>query len=248
MIRWAADHAAGLITVCEALRQRLVDLGVARERIRVLRNGVDLALFRPVSRAAVRQRLGLVGPTLLSVGSLIERKRHHLVIEALAHLPGVSLLIAGEGPLRRRLESVASESGVINRVRFLGAVPHRGLPELYGAADALVLASSREGWANVLLEAMACGTPVVASRVWGTPEVVREREAGLLCDCLDAKDLASAIGQLLANPPPRAATRTYAERFGWEETTAGQLQLFEAVAAAAPEAAATHTMVGSVSR
>ncbi|MFO1056647.1 MAG: glycosyltransferase family 4 protein [Dongiaceae bacterium] len=237
LIRRAAAQAAGLVTVCQALKQRLVELGVEADRIRVMRNGVDLALFRPGDRAALRARLGLAGPTLLSVGSLIERKRHHLTIEALGRLPGVTLLIAGEGPLRRPLEAQAAAAGVAGRVRFLGPVGHEALPALYGAADLLVLASSREGWANVLLEAMACGTPVVASPAWGNPEVVAAPEAGRIATPCDAGGLAEAIAGLLAAPPPRAATRAYAERFGWEATTQAQLELFRAVAAAPPAGA-----------
>jgi glycosyltransferase involved in cell wall biosynthesis len=246
LILWAARQAAGLVTVCQALRQRLIELGVPGERVRVLRNGVDLALFRPGDRAAARARLALSGPVLLSVGALIERKRHHLAIEALARLPGSTLLIAGEGPLRGALAALAAASGVADRVRFLGAVPHARLPELYGAADLLVLASSREGWANVLLEAMACGTPVVASPAWGNPEVVAAPEAGAIATPCDAAGLAAAIAGLLADPPARAATRAYAERFGWEATTRGQLELFESIRAQAPAAASPARQPGLV--
>jgi glycosyltransferase involved in cell wall biosynthesis len=230
MIRWAAAHASGLITVCEALKGRLVELGVAPHRIRVLRNGVDLERFRPGDRATQRARLGLKGPTLLSVGSLIDRKRHHLAIEAVTRLPGVILLIVGEGPLRHDLESKAHRAGVADRVRFLGSVAQESLPPIYGAADALVLASSREGWANVLLEAMACGTPVVASDAWGNPEVVAAPEAGIVVSPCDGAGLAGAIRRLLTCPPRRAATRAYAERFSWGDTTAGQLEIFRAIA------------------
>ena len=104
------------------------------------------------------------------------------------------------------------------------------MAELYGAADALVLASSREGWANVLLEAMACGTPVVATDIWGNPELVRAPEAGVIvARSVDA--LAEGARGLLAAPPARAATRAYAERFSWDETTAGQLAVFRDVVA-----------------
>ena len=118
------------------------------------------------------------------------------------------------------------------RVRFLGAVPHAELAALYGAADALVLASSREGWANVLLEAMACGTPVVATDIWGTPEVVADPAAGRLVPERTPAALAAAVAALLADPPARAATRRYAERFSWDATVEGQLALFAEVVAA----------------
>ncbi len=229
MIRWAVARADALIAVSAALAERLVELGAPADRVRVLRNGVDTTLFQPLDRAAARARLGLAGPALLSVGHLIERKGHDRVIAALTHLPGVSLLIAGEGPLRAALQAGAARLGLAHRVRFLGAVPHAELAAVYGAADALVLASSREGWANVLLEAMACGTPVVASPIPGNPEVVRARDAGVIAPDRTPAGIAAAVRDLLAAPPDRAATRRYAEGFGWEETSAGQCAVFARV-------------------
>jgi glycosyltransferase involved in cell wall biosynthesis len=233
MIRRTIARAGGLVAVSAALKEALVGLGARPQRVTVLRNGVDLTVFRPGDRDGVRRDLGLTRPTLLSVGHLIPRKGHDRVITALCELPEFDLLIVGEGPERRRLEGLAGRLGVAQRVRLLGAMPQPLLPPIYGAADALVLASSREGWANVLLEAMACGTPVIASRVWGNPEVVRSREAGILLDENTPDGIARAVRALFADPPQRAATRAYAERFGWDETTRGQLELFRRVLAGA---------------
>jgi len=238
MIQWAAREASGLITVCKALKDTLVELGVAPERVEVLRNGVDLNLFRPGPRSELRAALGMRGRTLLSVGFLIPRKAHDLVIAALPMLPEVDLLIAGEGPEEANLKALAERLGVGERVRFLGPLPQARLREYYGAADALVLASSREGWANVLLESMACGTPVVASNVWGTPEVVAAPEAGILMAERTPQALAQAVQALFASYPDHAATRRYAEHFSWDETTHGQLQLFGRVLAAERHCAA----------
>jgi glycosyltransferase involved in cell wall biosynthesis len=231
-IQWAARRAAGMITVCQALKDSLVELGTSPDRVRVLRNGVDLELFHmPVeaTRAETRRAHGMKGITLLSVGHLIERKGHHLIIEALPNLPDVTLYIAGEGSERTRLEKIAKDLGVAERVRLLGLIPQAALPALYAAADALVLASSREGWANVLLEAMACGTPVVASPIWGTPEVVAEHAAGVLMPERSSAGVVRGVTALLSSLPDRAATRAYAERFSWDATTAGQLELFRTV-------------------
>lgn len=230
MILWAARQAAHLITVCQALKDALVELGVPAERITVLRNGVDLEKFSPPKdRSELRRQLGLTGMVLLSVGHLIERKGHDLVIRALAELPETRLLIAGEGPERDSLVSIVNERGLSSRVQFLGAISHERLRDYYGAADALVLASSREGWANVLLESMACGTPVVASNVWGTPEVVAVPEAGVLMAKRTPLALAQAVTQLFSAYPDRAATRRYAEQFSWDATTEGQLAIFSRV-------------------
>jgi len=231
-IREAIARADALIAVSAALAEGLIALGAPRSKVKVLRNGVDLEAFRPVpDRAGLRAALGLEGPTLLSVGHLIERKRHHLVIEALALLPDHRLLIAGEGPERGALEARASALGVAGRVRFLGAVPHRELARFYTAADVMVLASSREGWANVLLESMACGTPVVATPAWGSREAVAAPEAGIVVEEATAQAIAAAVRTLAASPPDRAATAAYAARFTWDDTTAGQLALFRRVLA-----------------
>lgn len=229
MIRWAIGEAAGLIAVSSALKEALVALGAPAERVAVLRNGVDLSLFQPGERDRARRALGLSRPTLLSVGNLVALKGHHRVIEALHGLPGFDLLIVGEGPERDRLERLIGGLGLADRVRLLGTVSHSALPEIYTAADALVLASSREGWPNVLLEAMACGTPVVAAHVGGIPEVVRAPAAGLLIESNTPPGIAAAVTSLFARLPSRRAVRSYAEGFGWDETTQGQLALFRSL-------------------
>lgn len=236
MIAWAAARADGLVTVSGGLSDELASLGVDPGRVKRLRNGVDLRLFKPIDREVARRELGLGGPVLASVGLLIPRKGHDIAIEALVALPGFTLLIVGEGPERATLQAIAERAGVAERVRFLGAVPHERLAEIYGAADALILASSREGWANVLLESMACGTPVVASDIPGTREVLAAPEAGILMAQRSAPGLAAACRQLFSALPERAATRAYAERFSWDDTSAGQLSLFREILAQAPAA------------
>ena len=230
LLRGGIAGASALVAVSAALKAVLVELGAPDDKVTVLRNGVETELFRPpADRAATRAALGLTRPTLISVGLLIERKGHHRTIEALRQLPDFDLVIAGEGPERGRLESLIARLGLGDRVRLLGARPHADLPALYGAADASVLASSREGWANVLLESMACGTPVVASNIWGNPEVVREAAAGVIAGENTPDGIAAGVRRLFAALPDRAATRAYAERFSWDATTAGQLALFRRV-------------------
>jgi glycosyltransferase involved in cell wall biosynthesis len=229
MIQWAATRSSSIITVCEALKKVLLELNVSEDRITVLRNGVDLDLFHPVAREATRAQLGLTRTTLLSVGHLTKRKGHDIVIESLQNLPDVDLLIVGEGEEKHRLQVLARSIDVADRVRFLGVIRQDQLKEYYSAADALVLASSREGLANVLLEAIACGTPVVATNVWGTPEVIRSPEAGVLMEHRTPEALVEAVRALLANYPDRKATERYAQRFTWAQTTTGQLKLFRTV-------------------
>jgi len=232
LILETAERASASIGVCQALMTALHEFGAAPDKLHTLRNGVDLERFQPEDRLHARRKLGLAveGRMLLSVGHLIERKGHHIAIEALASLPSdVSLLIAGGGPERSALEQQVAALGLTTRVRFVGIVPQAELKSWYSAADALVLCSSREGWANVLLESMACGTPVIASNIWGTPEVVAVAEAGVLMRERNAAGLVEAWKQLDANMPDRAATRAYATGFAWEPTTAGQLRIFGSI-------------------
>jgi teichuronic acid biosynthesis glycosyltransferase TuaC len=230
MIRWAASQAAGMITVCNALKDEMVALGIDGARITPLRNGVDLDLFQPGDRAALRAELGMQGFTIISVGHLIPRKGHELIIQAMPSLPDVHLYIAGSGPDRKKLEDLVQTLKVQQQVRFLGPLPQTELKRYYGGADALVLASSREGWANVLLESMACGTPVIASNVWGTPEVVAAPEAGVLMSERTPQGVIEAVRRLRAEYPSSEATRRYAEQYSWDDTTQGQLDLFRKVA------------------
>ncbi|CAN5396117.1 glycosyltransferase family 4 protein [soil metagenome] len=231
MIQWAARKADASIGVCAALIDVLRQWKIDPKRLHVMRNGVDLNRFRPLPMQQMRRELGLSGgPVLLSVGHLVERKGHHLVIDALAALTAkhsnACLVIAGDGPERKRLQQQALARGLAERIVFAGNVPNADLARWYSAADVLILASSREGWANVLLEAMACGTPVVATRIWGTPEVVAP-EVGRLVDHRDGASIAQALEALLADSPDRATVRRYAEGFSWDATTRAQLALFK---------------------
>lgn len=231
MMQWAARTAQGSIGVCSALVDVLRDWNIPEERLHVMRNGVDLQRFRPAPPAQVREELGLQGsPLLMSVGYLIERKGHHLAIEALAHLlprfPNARLVIVGEGPERKSLQELAEKLGVAQHLSMPGAQPNADLYRWYSAADIFILASSREGWANVLLESMACGTPVVATDIWGTPEVVSDPVAGRLVKDRTGLAFAHELEQLLNAMPDRAQVRRFAEGFSWAATTQAQLDLF----------------------
>lgn len=227
-IRWAASRAAQLATVSESLRTVLTGLGVPESKTHTLRNGVDLEVFAPLAqRNQLRAEFGITGTSLLTVGHLIERKGHHLAIEALARLPeNVQLRIAGDGPMEAQLRQTALDKGVAGRVHFLGRLDRPDLVKAYNVADMLVLASSREGMANVLLESMSCGTPVVATNVWGAPEVVAER-SGELVTAREPNALAEGIIRLLERGISREGVRCHAETFSWQATTQGQLDMFE---------------------
>ena len=228
LIRWAARQADGVIAVSSALAGKLAGLGVEQSRITVLRNGVDPKVFRPVTPFEPGQG-SPPRPLAVSVGNLVPLKGHDLVISALTDLPGLTLWIVGGGPERGRLEALARDLNVAGRVRFLGVVPHERMPEVYSAADVLVLASEREGWPNVLLEAMACGTRVVTTKVSDVSDLVNTPAAGNRVAERSAGGLAQAIREILAVPLPREATRLHAQGFTWEATTRGQIELFKEI-------------------
>ncbi len=231
MIKRVFKQAAHMMTVCQALKDEMIVLGAKEEKVTTLRNGVDLDLFSLSSESqqqALKNGLGIDNKLIMSVGWLIERKGHYLIIDAIKSISNVTLAIAGDGPDKHKLQEQVNALGLENRVMFLGALPQAELNKWFKAAHITVLASSREGWANVLLESMASGTPVVATKVWGTPEVVASENAGVLVE-RNVQAIEVGIQSLLENLPIREATRQYAEQFDWQSTSKGQYDIFKRI-------------------
>lgn len=230
-----ADH---VICVAEALRRVVLELGVPGEHVTTLRNGVDCERFAPGDRATARRALGLPehARLVLAVGHLTERKGQHLLLPAFARTLArdgdarpAHLLLVGRGELERPLREQAAALGLAGRVHLPGAVTPDVLAGWYRAADVSVLASSREGWPNVVLESLACGTPVIATRVWGTPEILEGCAAGRLVEPTEdglAEGLAALAGLDVA------AARPWALRHTWDETLDGMHAVFTRVCAA----------------
>jgi glycosyltransferase involved in cell wall biosynthesis len=225
-VRGAGLTADGLLAVSGAMKADMVAIGMPAERIRVHRTGVDLARFAPRERAAAKAAYGVTGPLIVSLGALIPRKGHDVVIDAVVAIPGATLLIAGEGPARAALEARIAAGGLADRVRLLGSIPHDALPGLLAAADVMALASASEGLANAWVEALACGTPIVITDAGGAAEVVTEPGFGRIVG-RDPQGFAGAIRALLTDPPAQADVRRGAERFTWEANSAA---LFEHLA------------------
>lgn len=225
-IQRAAERAAAVVTVSQALKNSLANLGVNPEKVTVLRNGIDLDRFGPRDRTMIRAKLDLSGPVWLTVGRLIELKGVHIAIETLTRVPDATLLIAGDGPEERKLRDLVERFGLGRQVRFLGAIPHDRLCDYYNAADVMILASSREGMPNVALEALACGTPVIAAPFAGVIELLSAPEAGEIAAERSAEAIASAWLRLRGRALERAATRSFAERLGWQPVVKAQCALY----------------------
>lgn len=222
----ALSRAARVLAVSDSLRRVALDAGVASEVTAVIGNGVDLEKFRRVDRKVARSTLRIDedARVLVSVGGLVERKGFHRVLEVMPALlrefPDLLFLIVGgaspEGDMRDALARRVDELDLGAHVRFLGALPPERLHVPLSAADVFVLATRYEGWANVLLEAMACGLPVVTTDVGGNREVVRDRRVGIVVPFGDAEALQRALIQALREPWDHSGIVDYARANAWE--------------------------------
>ncbi len=222
-LRWSLRRAARVIAVSENLRRFAIELGVDPSRAVTIPNGIEVGDFYPRDRAAARARLGIPPGALvvLSAGSLCERKGHHRVARALADLAGVRLVVAGgparEGNYEPDIRRAVSEARLDDRVHFTGHVDAAALAELMSAADVFCLASSREGWPNVVHEAMACGAPVVATAVGGLPEMIPSSDYGEVVPAADPVALAAALHRALTRSWDRDRIRALAHSRSWEQ-------------------------------
>jgi glycosyltransferase involved in cell wall biosynthesis len=225
-----------IFTVSDSLRQLAVAAGIPEERIRVIGNGVDTDRFRPFPKDEARAILGLPrdAKILITVGGLVERKGFHRVLAELPLLieefPKLIYLSVGgpspEGDWSDKLRQLAAEIGVDTHVRFLGRIGPDKLCEPLSASDAFVLPSSNEGWANVILEAMACGIPVIASDVGGNAEVVSRADLGLVYPFEKPQKLIESIQTALRRDWDRETLVRYAESNTWESRVATLVEEF----------------------
>ena len=218
----ALRGARAVIAVSDALAGKARALGVPPDRVHLLYNGVDSERFRPGDRAAARCALEIAddGPLVLYVGNLKPAKGCIDLLEAfpavLAHHPRARLAYVGSGAAGAAIARRAEQLGIAGRVLLAGARPHEQLPLWMQAADLLSLPSHNEGVPNVVLEAMACGLPVVATRVGGIPEVLPE-QAGVLVPAHDHDALGRALSDALQRDWSREAILAHAAGFRWED-------------------------------
>lgn len=243
----AFGRATRIFSVSDSLRRLALSLGAAEDKTEVVGNGVDLSRFKREDRIDARVRLGLPAsvPVLISVGGLVERKGFHRVLAVMPALqrryPELRYLIVGgaspEGDMTETLQEQARELGLGEAVIFAGPIPPDDLRWYLSAADVFVLATRNEGWANVFLEAMACGLPVVTTDVGGNREVVCADDLGIVVPFDDADALREAIATALASGWDREAIVDYAARNTWDarvEVLVARFREIDAAAIAGP--------------
>jgi glycosyltransferase involved in cell wall biosynthesis len=232
-IRWALLQASCTLAVSQPLAERLVEIGVPAERVRVQHNGINVQRFRPLEKLMARQRTGLPRDRkiVVYVGNLKVSKGAADLVEAARCMTGAGggaplVALVGEGSARERLEKAIAQHSLEDDVRLVGARPHDEIPEWIAAADALCLPSHQEGCPNVVLEALACGRPVVASRVGAVPEFVDDG-CGAVVSPREPDQLAAALAAVVAREWDPTALRERVLPLSWEENArvlAGELE------------------------
>jgi glycosyltransferase involved in cell wall biosynthesis len=234
--RWSLRRAAHVVTTNEPFGEQLVERGVDAARITVLHNGVRQVTAAEPAVHALRQALGLrrSQPVVLAIGRLSREKGQcHLIRAAALWRGGARLVIVGDGPDRASLEGLARDLGLGDTVIFAGLTQH--VAPFYALADVFVLPSLSEGSPNVLLEAMASGLPVVATRVGGVPEIAADGTTALLGPAKDPAFIARAVDRLLADRDlasrlGAAARRTVLSRHTPERRAATLSRLYSTLA------------------
>ena len=235
LLRYTLARADHVIAVSQALQNAIIALPVDEKKTSVIPNGVDTQKFFRVDKKQSRERLGLPeAKIILSVGRLEPVKGFALLIKAFQKLfvdeekKDARLVIVGEGSERAKLERLIATLHLHEHVRLMGARPHDELKQWYSAADCLCLASEREGWPNVVLEAFACGTPVVATEVWGMREVIPNEELGVLAP-RDENHLTRALACALNKKWQNEVLVEHARERSWEKVAQQVEHTFERV-------------------
>jgi len=223
----ALGNATQIFSVSESLKHHVVELGADAGKIQRIGNGVDTKKFHPVDKQEARQQLELPedAKVLISVGGLVDRKGFHRVIDVLPALvkqyPNLIYLIVGgpspEGNISERLQQQVKDLDLVEHVRFLGSLPSDQLKTPLSASDVFVLATANEGWANVFLEAMACGLPVITTDVGGNAEVVNDEALGAIVTFGDRQALQEALSAALEKTWDKTEILKYAKANAWQQ-------------------------------
>lgn len=226
-VSYALRKAVKIFSVCEDLRKVVIKAGIPVEKVSVVPNGVDIKKFKPREKMEARRELGLPldKKIILSIGGLVPRKGFHKVIGVLPKIkekiPDVIYVIVGgasaEGNNERELKNMVKKLNLQNEVIFAGTQPYGRLCTWLSASDIFCLATTNEGWANVFLEAMACGLPVVTTKVGGNEEVIVSEDYGSFFDGYDSNEMAKKIVTALIKNWDRGKIINYAASNTWDE-------------------------------
>lgn len=229
MISYALRNSDKVIAVSNALMERMVEIGVARDKINVIPNGIDPALFFPMDKAECRAKLGLPveKKVVIYIGNLVPVKGVEYLLEAIGIISekkeSPHLVIVGDGKQEDYLKKKSRALGIQDKVSFVGRKAHAEIPIWLNAADVLCLPSLNEGCPNVALEAMACGRPVVASKVGGLTDIIVSTEEGILVEPENSEDLTRGIIKALSKSWDSRLIRAEAVKFSWKDS-AGKLE------------------------
>ncbi|MDO6763561.1 glycosyltransferase [Agarivorans sp. 1_MG-2023] len=213
-IKYASQNALGILSVSQALAKEMASLGINQDKVSVIYNGVDHQKFGVDTKRPFEQNY------LLYVGNLKVDKGVVELYQGFAEVADqhleLQLVYAGTGAMKATIEQQAKADGLAERVHFLGSVQHALLPAWISHAQLLALPSYAEGVPNVVLEAMACGTPVLATTVGGIPEVMDASQCGVLIPPKDATAVAVGITKILTSDWDKQAIKQHASRFSWQ--------------------------------
>ncbi len=236
----ALKEADQIFSVSNSLKQHAIRLGIPGNKIQVVGNGVDTKKFFPLDKEKVRDELGIPqdAKVLITVGGLCERKGFHRVLKVIPELltrhDNLHYFIVGgpsaEGDWTEKLKQMVTDLKLEMRVQFLGTLPSDQIKKPLSAADVFVLSTRNEGWANVILEAMACGLPVVATDVGGNAEVVSKETLGSIVSFDDDDALQQAISKWLESPVNREVVSLYVSENSWDTRVASLLASFHSLA------------------
>jgi glycosyltransferase involved in cell wall biosynthesis len=219
-IQWGLGRSQRVVAVSSALRDAVVELGIPAEKVIVQRNGVDGERFMPRDRGEARAELGLAAnrPLVVYIGNFKPEKGVDVLVDAMGRRDrlDVDLAMVGSGPLETILRERAASLGIESKIRFCGRRPHDEIPRWMAAADVICLPSYREGCPNVVLEALAAGRPVVASRVGGVPELLND-ETGVLVPAGDPEALAQSLQAALARCWEPESLRASVSCLSWNQ-------------------------------
>lgn len=235
-MRTVFKKAAKIISVSSSLSEIAINLGAEPERIKVIPNGVDTNIFAPINKDEARKRLDIPrnAKVILSVGGIVKRKGFHRVIEQLPELKKefettLFIIVGGastEGDYSEELRSMVKALNLNVVVRFEGQQAPEKLSWYYSAADLFVLATANEGWPNVLVESLACGTPVVATDVGGVKEIIAHDFIGTTVPFGDGSALYQAIKQALEKDWDREKIAAYGQNRSWNKVADEVLETF----------------------